>query len=272
VGARGADSGSGQLRVFVICALALAVAGCSRQPPPQPVFPCIDLTACVSRPVGAEPMRVAPTLGAAHRHRNHQPDADVRHPPAHHARVGLAARSRRPHQRPAKPRPPASRTGAPAEHAAARDGHGVEPHAATPPQAGTEAAKVQEQVGVAATLAERMTEIGAKPAVPAAKDPRNGRLVAVLMTRPSVKTISDLRGKNVAIDERYAASMGKVATAIEAAGAPDVQLIDGESTAINRLTSGEVAAAVVALVSPEAADAFPQLAGFKLFQVLLPAQ
>jgi hypothetical protein len=261
--------------VFVICALALAVAGCSRQPPPQPVFPCIDLTgtACVSRPVGAEPMRVAPPRRAVRRHRNHQPDADVRHQPAHHhARMGLAARSRRPHEQLAKPAPTASRAAAPAERAAARDGHGVEPHTAAPPQAGKDVAKVQEQVGVAATLAERMTEIGAKPAVPTAKDQPSGRLVAVLMTRPNVKAISDLRGKNVAIDERYAVSMGKVATAIEAAGAPDVQLIDGHSTAINRLTSGEVAAAVVALVSPEAADAFPQLAGFKLFQVPLPAQ
>jgi hypothetical protein len=150
----------------------------------------------------------------------------------------------------------------------------AKPPADNKPPAGTKAetSKVQEQVGVAANLAERMTAIGAKPAVPAAKDQTDGRLVAVLMARPTVKAVSDLRGKTIAIDERYAASIGKVATAIEAAGAPGVQLVDGRGTAINRLTNGEVAAAVVALVSPEAADAFPQLAGFKLFQVPLSAQ
>jgi hypothetical protein len=40
-------------------------------------------------------------------------------------------------------------------------------------------------------------------------------------------------------------------------------------TAINRLTGGEVPAAVVALVSPDAADTFPEIAGLKLFRVPL---
>jgi hypothetical protein len=137
----------------------------------------------------------------------------------------------------------------------------------------TETNKVQDQVGVAAGLAERMTAIAAPRVAPTndqAKVQPDARLVAVLMTRPGIKTLSELRGRAVAIDERYVASLRRVATGMGDVGASDVQLLDGQSTAINRLTNGEVVAAVVALVSPEAADAFPELSGFRLFLVPLP--
>ena len=52
-----------------------------------------------------------------------------------------------------------------------------------------------------------------------------------------------------------------------AAGAPEVQLSKGQTTAINRLVSNEVPAAVVALVST--ADGFPELAQFRTFQIRL---
>jgi hypothetical protein len=39
--------------------------------------------------------------------------------------------------------------------------------------------------------------------------------------------------------------------------------------AINRLIGGEVPAAVLTLVSPEAAEAFPEIAGFKIFRIPL---
>ena len=276
------------MRVLVICALALAVAGCSRPLPPQSAVPCIDLSgrACMSRPSAGKPVVSPPPGHEAVRHGRHMPAAVVRHRPArHHARIAVAERSRRPHAGLARAGSSAAQKTAPDRSAiapipAARDGRRAEPQVDNKLQAGTrpqiatkaEASKVQEEVGVAANLAERMTAIGAKPAGPAAKTEPDSHLVAVLMTRPSVKVLPDLRGKNIAIDERYAASFGKVATAIEAAGAHDVQLVDGRGTAINRLTNGEVSAAVVALVSQEAADAFPQLAGFKLFQVPLPGQ
>jgi ABC-type nitrate/sulfonate/bicarbonate transport system substrate-binding protein len=95
------------------------------------------------------------------------------------------------------------------------------------------------------------------------------RLVAVLMVRPDVKSVSDLAGKTVAIDDRYSASNGSVRTAIVAAGASEVQLSEGPTTAINRLVDGEVPAAVLALVAPEAAERFPAIAGFKTFQIPL---
>lgn len=136
------------------------------------------------------------------------------------------------------------------------------------PDGKSEPGKVQEQVAVAAALAERMTAIGAAVGE-GEKGRQDGRLVVVVMARPSVKVLSDLSGKMIAIDERYAASNGRITSAMSAAGAPEVLLLEGKSTAINRLSDGEVMAAVVALASPEAAEAFPQLAGFTLFRVPL---
>ena len=94
-------------------------------------------------------------------------------------------------------------------------------------------------------------------------------LVAILMVRPDIRSIAELGGKVIAIDERYAASGSTVRTAIVAAGAPQVQLSEGEATAMNRLSNGEVPAAVVALVTPDAADKFPAFAGYRIFQVPL---
>jgi hypothetical protein len=46
-------------------------------------------------------------------------------------------------------------------------------------------------------------------------------------------------------------------------------LSKGQTTAINRVACGEVPAAVLALLSPEAAQAFPEIAGFRIFRVPL---
>ena len=54
-----------------------------------------------------------------------------------------------------------------------------------------------------------------------------------------------------------------------AAGAIEVQLSKGQTTAINRLVSKEVPAAVVGLVSASAADSFPELPRLRTFQVPL---
>ena len=94
-------------------------------------------------------------------------------------------------------------------------------------------------------------------------------LVAILMARPDIRSVADLRGRTIAIDERYSTSGGTVRTAIVAAGASQVQLSEGQGTAMNRLSNGEVPAAVVALVTPEAADKFPEFMGYRIFQVPL---
>ncbi|WP_308163641.1 hypothetical protein [Bradyrhizobium sp. SRL28] len=95
-------------------------------------------------------------------------------------------------------------------------------------------------------------------------------LVAVLVAGPDVKSVSDLAGKTIAIDDRYSeSSISRVRTAMAAAGALEVQLSKGQTTAINRLISKEVAAAIVGLVSASAADSFPELTRFRTFQVPL---
>ncbi len=94
-------------------------------------------------------------------------------------------------------------------------------------------------------------------------------LVALLISRPDIKSMSDLTGKNVAIDNSRSESENNVRTALVAAGAPAVELSTGDSKAIDRLIGGEVPAAVVALVSPDAAEAFPDIAGFKVFRIPL---
>ena len=94
-------------------------------------------------------------------------------------------------------------------------------------------------------------------------------LVAVLMARPEIKSVSDLANKDIAMDGEPSASNGSVRTAIVAAGAAEVQLSKGEAKAIDRLIAGEVPAAVLTLVSPEAAEAFPDIAGFRIFRIPL---
>ena len=94
-------------------------------------------------------------------------------------------------------------------------------------------------------------------------------LVALIMARPDIKSVSELTGKTIAIDDRYSVSNSSVRTALVAAGAPEVQLSEGQTTAINRVVNGEVPAAVLALVSADAAESFPKIAGFRIFYIPL---
>jgi TRAP-type uncharacterized transport system substrate-binding protein len=91
------------------------------------------------------------------------------------------------------------------------------------------------------------------------------------MARPEISAVSDLADKEVAIEDDQFASSENLRIAIAAAGAVDVQLSDSHTRAIDRLLSGEVPAAVLTLVSPEAAAVFPDIAGFKTFRIPLPA-
>ena len=95
-------------------------------------------------------------------------------------------------------------------------------------------------------------------------------LVAVLVAGPDVKSVSDLAGKTIAIDDRYSEqSISRVRVAMAAAGALEAQLSKGQTTAISRLVSKEVPAAVVGLVSANAASSFPEMARFRTFQIPL---
>jgi hypothetical protein len=157
--------------------------------------------------------------------------------------------------------------------------------------AASNARTLRNQVTAATAVAERITVATAAPEPKADNADRSHRgetvpprdadmtasaaaidpdlLVALVMARPEMKSVSDLANKNIAIDGEPSASNGSVRTAIVAAGAAEVQLSKGEAKAIDRLIAGEVPAAVLTLVSPEAAEAFPDIAGFRIFRIPL---
>jgi hypothetical protein len=147
-----------------------------------------------------------------------------------------------------------------------------------------DARMMQERVAAATALAERVTAATAAPMPQqdandaeasgrpeTASVPRDSadHLVALLMARPEIKSVSDLAGKDVAMEERQSASRETVRNAITAAGAAEVRLSAGHTKAIDRLIGGEVPAAVLTLVSSEAAGWFPDVAGFRIFRIPL---
>jgi hypothetical protein len=179
----------------------------------------------------------------------------------------------------------------PADNAAAKSD-------ALPDKAGAAASSstrtIQDQVAAATALAEHVTAATAVPTraqkaditvgsgqsetvlrgdaeKTAAVSPSTDPLVALVMARPEFKSISALTGKDIAIDGQQSASNGIVRTAIVAAGAAEVQMSDSQTKAVDRLISGEVPAAVLTLVSPEAAEWFPDIAGFKIFRIPVKA-
>ena len=111
-------------------------------------------------------------------------------------------------------------------------------------------------------------EIG-KTASASPDDPDN--MVALVLTRPEINSLSDLNNKSIAITEKQSASSGRVSAALMAAGAAEVQFSEVKASAIDRLISGEVPAAVV-LASREVANLFPEVEGFRTFRVPLKAR
>jgi hypothetical protein len=135
-----------------------------------------------------------------------------------------------------------------------------------------ETRSVEQLVAAATAAADRMMAATQPPggAKTAPVPPGNtDLLVAVLMARLDVRSVSDLSRSTIAIDDRYSATSSSVRTAIVAAGATEVEVSEEQTAAIKRLTNGEVPAAVVALVSPDAAEMFPEIAGFRIFRVPL---
>jgi hypothetical protein len=129
---------------------------------------------------------------------------------------------------------------------------------------------VQDQVAAATEVVERMT--AAALAAPRDNIKPTEPLLAIVMARPEIKSVADLGGKIVAMDERYSPFSVDVWTAFVVAGTGSVEVSAGHTAAVDRLSNGEVMAAVLALVSPDAADGFPEIAGFKIFRVpLLPS-
>ena len=184
---------------------------------------------------------------------------------------------------PAPPKPPPVTTGV-AAAVANPSGTEVADASADAVVTKPEARTVEQLVATATAAADRMMAAAARSKVmdkAAGNDPSDDAktvtvrpqdtdlLVAVLMAHPDIGSVSDLSRKTIAIDERYSATSSSIRTAIVAAGAPEVQVSEEQAAAIKRLTSGEVPAAVVALVSPDAAEVFPEIAGFRIFRVPL---
>ena len=99
--------------------------------------------------------------------------------------------------------------------------------------------------------------IATEPTVSAATNDTDNR-VALLIARPEIASVSDLTGKDIAIEDQQSAPSASISAAIMAAGAAEVRLNEEHMKAIDRLIRGEVPAAVLTLLSPEAAEGFPK--------------
>jgi len=143
----------------------------------------------------------------------------------------------------------------------------VKPEVALPPPAPLDiaAAPVAPAPGAASNKAKEIAKTAA-----ASPDDQDNQ-IAIVLTRPEINSLSDLNNKSVAITEKQSASSGRVSAALMAAGAAEVQFSEGKASAIERLISGEVPAAVV-LASREIANLFPEVEGFRTFRVPLQAR
>jgi len=283
------------MRTLLIGALAATLVGCNCLVPPQAgMDSCTDAKfACLDRIAASQPIKPEPAL-----FKTESPPAEIKStivvktetPSPAHARDGahLAMKPAKSTMVAAKVEPPASRIPLPPTRANIADSHPAGGAVAT-----SNASTTQEQVAVTTAAADQVTAAAPVPAPQqqandkdrsihvetalrgdaektAPAPPNNAEhLVALLIVRPEIKSISDLTSKIIAIDDRHSASVGNVRTAIVAAGATEVQLSDDRTKAINRLIRGEVSAAVLALVSPEVAARFPDIAGFKIFRIPL---
>ena len=265
-------------------ALAATLVGCSRQPPHQAATgPCTDERqfACLPRtahqPIEFASLKTDPQTETKLKSEK-RPPLRVRDRAARFITKKEKPASTRAKTEPTATRiplpPPSLRTQlVPKSKAAADSGAIGQPTAVL--SSNSKSRTMQEQVAAAIEVAERMTVAD----LAAARDdvePIKGEapdntdlLVAVVMARPEVNSVTDLAGKSVAMDERYSASSVDVWVGFVVSGPVSVEVSVGHTAAIDRLSNGEVTAAVLALVSADAADAFPEIAGFKIFRVPL---
>lgn len=135
------------------------------------------------------------------------------------------------------------------------------------PAAVSAAKKVREQMRIATVVAEHVMTLrdADKKAV---SSPNGGEpSVAIVVAKPEIKSVSDLTGKIIAIDDKYSNANARIHAAITSAGATDSLLASSESTAMDRLLSGKTPAAVLTLVYPE--TGFSTIEGYSVFRVPL---
>ena len=98
--------------------------------------------------------------------------------------------------------------------------------------------------------------------------PSQGR-VLILLARPDIKQITDVGDSSIILAGSFAASKAQITTALSAASAKTVTVVEGTGRDIDRLIDGEVRVVVAALLSPAAAKEYPELSGLNVFRVPL---
>jgi hypothetical protein len=242
------------MRTLIIGALAVTMAGCSNRMPPHANTASDANGVSCSETAAAQPVELVPVIYESHSAivKIHADTAAKRKPPSPSRRLLSSSKTAS---------PPAHKAAADSgsAHAGIADAHSGGGAVASP-----KPLTIQQQVEAATAVAERM----AAPAVAAPPGEPDSR-VALVMARPEINSIADLGGKTVAIDDRQVVSRNKVWIAMVAAGAARVQLSEGPTKPVDRLIGGEVAAAVLTLVSAEAANSFPDVAGYRIFRIPL---
>ena len=127
--------------------------------------------------------------------------------------------------------------------------------------------KARERMRVATVIAEHvMTLRDAEKK--ASASPNTGEMsVAIVVAGPDVKSVADLAGKIIAIDDRHLNLHTRIQAAFVVAGATDSLLTASETKAADRLLSGKASAAVLTLVYPE--TGFSAIEGYSVFRVSL---
>ena len=135
------------------------------------------------------------------------------------------------------------------------------------PGAVAAAKKVREQMRVATVIAEHVMTLRDAEKKASASPNNGGPSVAIVVASPEIKSVSDLTGKIIAIDDKYLNSHARIQAAIASAGATGSLLTAGESMAMDRLLNGKAPAAVLTLVYPE--TGFSTIEGYSVFRVPL---
>ena len=92
--------------------------------------------------------------------------------------------------------------------------------------------------------------------------------VLIILADLGVAGLSDLNHKSVVVAGLSAISQPEVDAALNAAGAGAAQLTEGtKDDAIDRLSRGQVSAAIIAFVTTEEANTYPDFPGFKLLRL-----
>jgi hypothetical protein len=269
------------MRTLLIGSSAVMLAGCNCLLPSQPGNQaCNDTTgsACLQTTFVAQPGDPTPTSYEVHSGTTVTPETNK--PSSAHARhkvhvprmatsVVIAAKLESP-----APGQPSAGSGTEAAKASVAGSSPADgPASSSDPmrEKATTASAIAERAATALTAPEQNSNTTGHSKTAPHGDPANTEhLVVLLMVRPEINSLADLSHKLVAIDDWQVSSAPSVQTAMTAAGAAEVQISESKALAIDRVISGEAAAAVLTLVSPEPAEKWlPKIKGFKIFRVPL---